>query len=212
MIRRPPRSTLSSSSAASDVYKRQDKNRFNAGESSISAFDGVLIYLGYSRAFLFTPCLLLVSYLLILSIITLRLPGPWLPVLGLVRHVSSIGRFDVHSLGPAILILLNFVDDLLAFDQLAEPFGADASLVDEQVIRAILWGNESVALLAVEPLAGSFVFLGHGWVREGNGDERGVALPVLCVDTCLLYTSDAADEEDSVDLGGRRIIKKKKKK
>eukprot|EP00658_Telonema_sp_P-2_P084980 TRINITY_DN9579_c0_g1_i1.p2 TRINITY_DN9579_c0_g1~~TRINITY_DN9579_c0_g1_i1.p2 ORF type:complete len:106 (-),score=17.61 TRINITY_DN9579_c0_g1_i1:49-366(-) len=35
-------------------------------------------------------------------------------------------------------------------------------------------------------------------------------LPVLCVDTCLLYTSDAADEEDSVDLGGRRIIKKKK--
>eukprot|EP00656_Telonema_subtile_P006562 TRINITY_DN13035_c0_g1_i2.p1 TRINITY_DN13035_c0_g1~~TRINITY_DN13035_c0_g1_i2.p1 ORF type:complete len:118 (+),score=3.51 TRINITY_DN13035_c0_g1_i2:320-673(+) len=28
--------------------------------------------------------------------------------------------------------------------------------------------------------------------------------------SCLLYTSDAADEEDSVDLGGRRIIKKKK--
>src|SRR5665648_1093978 len=27
---------------------------------------------------------------------------------------------------------------------------------------------------------------------------------------CLLYTSDAADEEDSVDLGGGRIIKKKK--
>eukprot|EP00656_Telonema_subtile_P018488 TRINITY_DN20003_c0_g1_i1.p1 TRINITY_DN20003_c0_g1~~TRINITY_DN20003_c0_g1_i1.p1 ORF type:complete len:146 (+),score=0.86 TRINITY_DN20003_c0_g1_i1:85-522(+) len=27
---------------------------------------------------------------------------------------------------------------------------------------------------------------------------------------CLLYTSDAADEEDSVDLGGRRIIEKKK--
>src|SRR5664280_3732306 len=24
--------------------------------------------------------------------------------------------------------------------------------------------------------------------------------------SCLLYTSDAADEEDSVDLGGRRII------
>src|SRR5664279_6620631 len=29
------------------------------------------------------------------------------------------------------------------------------------------------------------------------------------VSGCLLYTSDAADEEDSVDLGGRRIIKKK---
>src|SRR5678816_311694 len=29
--------------------------------------------------------------------------------------------------------------------------------------------------------------------------------------TCLLYTSDAADERSSVDLGGRRIIKKKKR-
>src|SRR5664279_2261900 len=31
----------------------------------------------------------------------------------------------------------------------------------------------------------------------------GIASPCRC----LLYTSDAADEEDSVDLGGRRIIK-----
>ena len=28
------------------------------------------------------------------------------------------------------------------------------------------------------------------------------------LDACLLYTSDAADERSSVDLGGRRIIKK----
>src|SRR5664280_121342 len=33
--------------------------------------------------------------------------------------------------------------------------------------------------------------------------NRGVLIPVQGV--CLLYTSDAADEEDSVDLGGRRI-------
>ena len=31
-----------------------------------------------------------------------------------------------------------------------------------------------------------------------------------CIYICLLYTSDAADERSSVDLGGRRIIKKKK--
>ena len=38
----------------------------------------------------------------------------------------------------------------------------------------------------------------------GNGRDRmGLA--------CLLYTSDAADERSSVDLGGRRIIKKKNK-
>ena len=41
-----------------------------------------------------------------------------------------------------------------------------------------------------------------------------IHLPMLenterLVTSCLLYTSDAADEEDSVDLGGRRIIKKK---
>ena len=40
------------------------------------------------------------------------------------------------------------------------------------------------------------------------------ALPVqpLCLSchgSCLLYTSDAADERSSVDFGGRRIIKKK---
>ena len=29
---------------------------------------------------------------------------------------------------------------------------------------------------------------------------------------CLLYTSDAADERSSVDLGGRRILKKKKRR
>ena len=33
-------------------------------------------------------------------------------------------------------------------------------------------------------------------------------LPIMSI--CLLYTSDAADERSSVDLGGRRIIKKKK--
>ena len=33
----------------------------------------------------------------------------------------------------------------------------------------------------------------------------------VAVAICLLYTSDAADERSSVDLGGRRIIKKKKK-
>ena len=43
-----------------------------------------------------------------------------------------------------------------------------------------------------------------------------IVLVALCLsgcglETCLLYTSDAADERSSVDLGGRRIIKKKKK-
>ena len=43
------------------------------------------------------------------------------------------------------------------------------------------------------------------------GDEtvvyNEVVTPIL--HPCLLYTSDAADDRISVDLGGRRIIKKK---
>ena len=41
-------------------------------------------------------------------------------------------------------------------------------------------------------------------------DQLAIAKP-LCK-ACLLYTSDAADERSSVDLGGRRIIKKKKER
>src|SRR5664279_6225385 len=47
-------------------------------------------------------------------------------------------------------------------------------------------------------------------VRKLSGDWGFIDLfwPGRLI-VCLLYTSDAADEEDSVDLGGRRIIKKK---
>ena len=41
---------------------------------------------------------------------------------------------------------------------------------------------------------------------EGNDYSNGVQE----VRGCLLYTSDAADDGGRVDLGGRRIIKKKK--
>ena len=52
---------------------------------------------------------------------------------------------------------------------------------------------------------------GVGWVRQPGRGERRDPVPQAMLDTCLLYTSDAADERSSVDLGGRRIIKKKKK-
>ena len=47
--------------------------------------------------------------------------------------------------------------------------------------------------------------------EAGKGVDR-IAVPFDGrVKGCLLYTSDAADERSSVDLGGRRIIKKKKR-
>ena len=45
----------------------------------------------------------------------------------------------------------------------------------------------------------------HAGVRGRGAAAVHAARP----GTCLLYTSDAADERSSVDLGGRRIIKKK---
>ena len=58
--------------------------------------------------------------------------------------------------------------------------------------------------------------------QHGAGEHRcGVARRLADVGgalrdaeprACLLYTSDAADERSSVDLGGRRIIKKKKRR
>ena len=50
-----------------------------------------------------------------------------------------------------------------------------------------------------------FALVNGTWVVRGE--------PVRPQDiTCLLYTSDAADERSSVDLGGRRIFKKKKRR
>ena len=47
-------------------------------------------------------------------------------------------------------------------------------------------------------------------VGQEQPDPVTDARAVPIYQTCLLYTSDAADEEDSGDLGGRRILKKKK--
>ena len=47
-------------------------------------------------------------------------------------------------------------------------------------------------------------------IRHLGGTIKGFVVAKECHDGCLLYTSDAADERSSVDLGGRRIIKKKK--
>ena len=56
----------------------------------------------------------------------------------------------------------------------------------------------------------------HRAAGERADDRRGEAEPLVeradLGKRCLLYTSDAADERSSVDLGGRRILKKKKQK
>src|SRR5450756_3069343 len=48
--------------------------------------------------------------------------------------------------------------------------------------------------------------------QHAEQDHSGSIPAVLARYPCLLYTSDAADDLLCVDLGGRRIIKKKKKR
>ena len=62
--------------------------------------------------------------------------------------------------------------------------------------------RDSTARYAVEHRIDEFWLV---FLVEGLGD-----VDIFRHDhSCLLYTSDAADERSSVDLGGRRIIKKK---
>src|SRR5678816_3746332 len=64
-----------------------------------------------------------------------------------------------------------------------------------RIVRQLL--TESVLLA----LLGSVIGLGFAWL----GIKALVAISPRDLITCLLYTSDAADERSSVDLGGRRI-------
>src|SRR5665648_1279218 len=77
-------------------------------------------------------------------------------------------------------------------------------------------GLRRFALTVVDALAGKVAALKPQSAFFERHGAAGVAVleEVLAAgrangrtQICLLYTSDAADEEDSVDLGGRRIIK-----
>ena len=58
----------------------------------------------------------------------------------------------------------------------------------------------------------SIMFDGSHYPIEENIEKTKELVKIAHAMGCLLYTSDAADEEDSGDIGGRRIIKKNKKK
>ena len=52
----------------------------------------------------------------------------------------------------------------------------------------------------------------HAVLEDPESGETTAMPENVLSSSCLLYTSDAADERSSVDLGGRRIIKKKNKR
>eukprot|EP00828_Plagiopyla_frontata_P019658 TRINITY_DN2512_c0_g1_i4.p1 TRINITY_DN2512_c0_g1~~TRINITY_DN2512_c0_g1_i4.p1 ORF type:complete len:364 (-),score=84.54 TRINITY_DN2512_c0_g1_i4:55-1146(-) len=89
------------------------------------------------------------------------------------------------------------------------------SSVKGNVIREALWKNINQVLIVVSELAednAKQAIIIDRKMEEAHLNEKDKMMLMQSIKTCLLYTSDAADEEDSVDLGGRRIIKKKKNK
>src|SRR5450756_3122545 len=87
------------------------------------------------------------------------------------------------------------------FPPIVEAF-ARAKKTNAKVPKPILIPHENLA-----------VGMAHGaYLMTGRPQAVMVHTTVGTANTCLLYTSDAADDLLCVDLGGRRIIKKKKNK
>ena len=79
----------------------------------------------------------------------------------------------------------------------------------EKTVYEVLLGECNIKDAIVENIIDNLDIL------PSNVNLAGAEIDLIDVDNreyifCLLYTSDAADEEDSVDLGGCRILKKKK--
>ena len=85
---------------------------------------------------------------------------------------------------------INKIDYKLDYNLNGVFSGAGGKYYLRQLGDEVLWYGEEDA---VSPT----------WSNVAHGIIKGNKI-------CLLYTSDAADERSSVDLGGRRIIKKKK--
>ncbi len=100
-----------------------------------------------------------------------------------------------QSIRRAVALLEAFGDDRPAWgvSDLAE-----AVELNRTTVYRLLTALESVEYVARDPATDTYR-LGSGLIALGARAQR-----------CLLYTSDPADERSSVDLGGRRIIQKKK--
>src|SRR5665811_1190379 len=114
-----------------------------------------------------------------------------------VRFVWIMGADNLRSFHRwqkwrGIAKLMPFV----VVDRLGPSLYAAASPAGQAFARARIAEPEAASLPYRKPPAWTFL--------------HGLKSPLSS--TCLLYTSDAADDLTRVDLGGRRIIKKKKKK
>src|SRR5680860_1458453 len=202
MIRRPPRSTQSRSSAASDVYKRQEEPNRCRWEHQPTA----LVPEAVARLLSFP-----IGHLLDL---TLNRHGSSLPTRQQPLLTALHSKVHHHQ-SPAFVHQAALGDDLI-------PHREDQSSVGDIVkIEAILphCGGDACKPISYllqlhakkthDPVSVSDTLyaIQRSFLQKptspSNPRDAGTPPP------CLLYTSDAADDLLCVDLGGRRIIKKK---
>src|SRR5664280_3001206 len=75
-------------------------------------------------------------------------------------------------------------------------------------IQVDSWAKSPSDLVAMKAAIKVVADLYHSTVTHRclpEASDTHIVSTFTCLGGCLLYTSDAADEEDSVDLGGRRI-------
>ena len=111
------------------------------------------------------------------------------------------------------------VDDVAVEEMAAEEMAAEAVAVED--VRVEVLATESPLVVDMPPVparrsseptpaGGIEAELNRLAFLPDSAEEVGpISMPTI-VYSCLLYTSDAADDPTRVDLGGRRIIKKKK--
>src|SRR5665648_1005769 len=126
----------------------------------------------------------------------------------LVDIILSNNGYTVVNLGikQPVAAILN-----AAVEHRADAIGMSGLLVKSTVVmrdNLLEMNSRGIArdfpvLLGGAALTRAFVEQALGAVFDGQ-----VRYARAAFEGCLLYTSDAADEEDSVDLGGRRIINK----
>ena len=179
MIRRPPRSTQSRSSAASDVYKRQfidpatqqkvtiEGRKFHTEYSALKPFEGKYSRLQVSRNY--------------------------------TNAITKIGgiAYEKNPKDPSETSMKLIKDDKEIWAKLQFNFGANylyLTIVEKQAMA--------------QQVVADARFMAEGINTTGHVALYGIHFDFNKAD-CLLYTSDAADDLLCVDLGGRRIIKKK---
>ena len=110
-------------------------------------------------------------------------------------------------IGPVSKLVGKFIEDKDQKNKLAHDLATLASRHAQELAKGQIEANTQQAKHPSLFVAGARPAI--MWICALGLLTQFFIMPIAEWATCLLYTSDAADEGLGVDLGGRRIIKKK---